>query len=189
MKILLFDNGTKYLPELNKLLKEIGEIIVTKNTDDLFSKEVDLVVLSGGHHHYINKNPEAYQEEIRFIKNSNKPIIGICLGAELIAYAFGGKLDFLKIRNKGIYKIEVLEKNYMFGNINKFNVYKNHRLAITSLSKNLIGLAKSKSGFEVIKHKNKPTYGFQFHPEMFESKTYGDEVFENLFNYLNKIKF
>lgn len=40
----------------------------------------------------------------------------------------------------------------------------------------------SKDGVEIIKHKQKIIYGFQFHPEMFPDQTQGDELFANLIN-------
>jgi len=47
-------------------------------------------------------------------------------------------------------------------------------------------MIKSRDGFEVIKHSTKPVYGFQFHPEMFEDKTCGDEIFKNTLGLLAK---
>lgn len=186
MNILLFDNGTKYLSKLNDLLENFGKVSITDNVNDLFSKQSDTVVLSGGHKKYITEHPEAYQKEIEFIKNSNKPVLGVCLGAEIIAYSFGAKLELLSHNQNGLIKINILTKDIIFNEIKDFEVYENHKLTITSLSPNLVGLAKSQDGFEVIKHVNKPIYGLQFHPEMFEDKTCGDEIFKNIFNLLNK---
>lgn len=186
MNILLFDNGTKYLSGLNNLLGKLGKVTIANNPSDLSSKDADLIVLSGGHHLYVTEHPEAYQTEIEFIKTSKKPILGVCLGAELIAYAFGAKLEFLNYEESGLINIMVLQKDNVFKDISDFKVYENHKLAITSLPKELIGLAKSKTGFEVFKHNTKPIYGFQFHPEMFEDKACGDEILRNLIQSLNR---
>ncbi len=182
MNILLFDNGTKYLPELSKFLSKFGNLTITSDSSRLTSQSTstDLTILSGGHSVYVIDYPEAYNAEIEFIRTSQKPIIGLCLGAELIAYTFGAKLEFLKTDEKGLININVLREDEIFKDVSNFKVYENHKVAITALPKALIGLAKSVDGFEVIKHNTKPIYGFQFHPEMFVDKTNGDEIFKNL---------
>jgi GMP synthase (glutamine-hydrolysing) len=102
------------------------------------------------------------------------------LGAEIIAYSFGAALEYLDKEEKGLKNIEVLVTDNLFAGITSFNVYESYKWAITKLSVELEGLARSGNGFEVIKHKTRPIYGFQFHPEMFEDKSCGDEVFHNL---------
>lgn len=165
---------------------KFGKVTITNNPSDLSLKDADLTVLSGGHHLYVTEHPEAYQTEIKFIKTSKKPILGVCLGAELVANTFGAKLEFLESKENGLVNIEVIENSPIFKNIPNFKVYENHRLTISSLPKELIGLARSEKGFEVIKHLTKPIYGFQFHPEMFEDKACGDEIFRNLIQSLKE---
>lgn len=186
MNILLFDNGTKYFSELNKFLSKFGKVTTTSNPFNLTNNNADLTILSGGHNTYVTDHAEAYKTELEFIKNSQKPVVGLCLGAELVAYTFGAKLEFLERNEKGLVNIEVLHTDNIFKDISDFKVYENHKLTISSLSNELIGLAKSADGFEVIKHNNKPIYGFQFHPEMFEDKSCGDEIFKNLLSLFDK---
>jgi GMP synthase-like glutamine amidotransferase len=85
MNILLFDNGSKYLPRLKKLLNSFGKLQVINESEQLNSADTDFTVLSGGHKFSVLSHPDYYQNEIDFIKNTNKPVLGICLGAELIA--------------------------------------------------------------------------------------------------------
>lgn len=186
MNILLFDNGTEYQNKILSLLNRFGEVTTANNAELLRFSGADLVVLSGGHHTYITERPEVYKTETDFIKNTNKPILGICLGAEQVAYTFNAKLEFLEQKVKGLVEIEVLGHDQIFCGINNFKVYENHHVAITSLSNDLTGLAKSSTGYEVIKHKTKQLYGFQFHPEMFEEQTFGDEIFSNVLTLLKK---
>jgi GMP synthase (glutamine-hydrolysing) len=180
MQILLFDNGSKYLPELKILLEGYGEVMVSQDKDSLSRTPADLVVLSGGHHYAIMENPDNYKGEMNFIRSTNKPVLGICLGAEIIAYTFGAEITNLNFEIKGLKNIEILKNENEFDNLPNFWVYESHKWAITKLSGELIGLAKSECGYEIIKHITKPIYGFQFHPEMFEDKSCGDEIFKNL---------
>lgn len=180
MKILFVDNGTKYSNELKSLLKTAGEVTVINDIARLDnSHNFDLVVLSGGHQHSIIGHHDYYQKEINFIKNCNQPLLGICLGAELIAYTFGAKLEHLDKDEKGIKTITVLQNDGLFNDLKDFKVFESHKWAITKLSDDLLGLAKSQDGYEVIKHKDLLIYGFQFHPEMFENKTVGAKIFNN----------
>jgi GMP synthase-like glutamine amidotransferase len=185
VNILLFNNGTRHLKSLRILLEKYGSVTVTGDKAALISPTVDLVVLSGGHHHSIIHNPEIYQPEIEFVKSSTVTILGICLGAEIIAYSFKATLENLSAKTVGLKTIQVIKPDPIFTGISDFKVYESHKWAITKLSADLEGLARSNDGFEIIRHKTKPIYGLQFHPEMFESKSCGDEIFANLLRHLN----
>ncbi|USN56518.1 MAG: hypothetical protein H6766_05815 [Candidatus Peribacteria bacterium] len=57
-----------------------------------------------------------------------------------------------------------------------YTVYEAHRYTIKELSKDLISLAQSSHGHEIIRHKEKPQRGFQFHPEANMDTTDGKEL-------------
>ena len=118
--------------------------------------------------------------EINFIKNCRKPLIGICLGCELIAYAFGARLKKLDCKERGPLLIKFLDEKSGTKEIDSVHVFENHRWAIQDLSDALVGLAKSRDGFVIIKHKNLPIYGLQFHPEIDGERDDGKEVFMEL---------
>ena len=99
-------------------------------------------------------------------------------------YTFGAKLSTLADKQKGLVEVEVISNDGIFGETKHFMAYENHTIAIKTLSEELQGLAKSETGYEVIKHKTKPIYGFQFHPEIFQDVAYGDEIFINTLNLL-----
>lgn len=181
MNILLIDNGTIRQAELHSLLREND--IETIKFDQISSTNIenfDLFILSGSSQFPILSNVARYQHEIDLIKNSTKPIIGICLGFELIGYAYGARLIEMPDKENGIIDLKVTSPSGIFNNLPNFRIYESHRWVINELPADLIELARSKNGIEVIKHKNKRLYGFQFHPEMFVEKTCGDEIFNNL---------
>lgn len=136
-----------------------------------------MVILSGGHGEPVTQTPERYKQEIQFILETRQPILGICLGFELLAYAFGGKLVSLPKYEHGQLAITMQVDDPIGSAGRTFRVYENHRWVVTDPGPELIGLAKSKDGFEIIKHRTRPMYGFQFHPEMFTEDVTGKELF------------
>jgi GMP synthase (glutamine-hydrolysing) len=178
MKVLLIDNGTKHLRSLKKLLINNEVVTVSLFTKYPNPNDFDLVVLSGGSKFSVLKYPGKFAQEIKLVKNSKTPIIGICEGCEIIAFAYGSILEKLKKKTLGIKEITLIENIAFLTSLKNFKVYEAHHFAITKLGKNLLGLAKSKDGYEIIKHKTKNIFGFQFHPEMLVEKTLGDEIFK-----------
>lgn len=176
MKILLIDNGTTLLNKLKELIPG-NEIVHSYDDFDKDTTNFDLVILSGGSKYQLVGNKDKFTKELDFIKNTDKPVIGICFGYELIAVAFGATLKELSENKKGIYEVEILDGNLGEG---KIKVCESHKWVIDKLPDVFEVLAKSDDGPEMIKHKEKPIYGLQFHPENFTEQTKGDELFLKL---------
>jgi GMP synthase (glutamine-hydrolysing) len=192
MKILLINNHSKHLKKLQNILKnckvqdcKITTIDFQKVTLD-YATKFDAIILSGGYHvSSVVNHPEVYSNELKIIKKSNKPILGICLGFELIACSYNENLTKRKFLKKDIVPVKILEQDELFNNIPLFHkhikAYESHIWTLRTLKKSskFQVLAKSKYGIEVIKHKTKPIYGVQFHPEMFKTKTHAYRLIEN----------
>lgn len=179
MKVLLIDNGTTLLKKLEKLIPH-HEIVRRFDTFKIGEADgFDLVVLSGGSICPVTGNEEKFSQEINFIQNTKKPLIGICFGCELIVKAFGGELEKLNSREKGIKEVTILDPH--FYEVSKIKVYENHQWGITKLPDTFAVLAESDDGVEIIKHKTLPMYGFQFHPENLVNESDGDELFLQIF--------
>jgi len=132
----------------------------------------DLVVLSGGGGEGLEIEDEHqpgklwYEDEIRFIKQCKKPIIGICMGFEVICTAYGAKVSKMK---QGIDQIFVEFKTTAEGKKllkkAKLNQFEAHDWHVTKAPKGFKVLAESEAGIEVIQHQSKPIFAVQFHPE------------------------
>jgi GMP synthase-like glutamine amidotransferase len=115
------------------------------------------------------------------VLGSSVPIVGICLGAEVIANAFDATLEHLDEKRRGIFTISPTEKGTeLLGIRSPFDVYEGHSSAITKLPDVFDVLATSEDGIEIFKHKSRPLYGLQFHPEHLVDRTSGDEIFEGI---------
>jgi len=171
MKILLVNNQTKHLTKLQKLLKE--HVVQTIGKDEFtceIAKDFEVVIFSGGSNVATVKNhQEVYKNETEFILKSDKKVIGICLGCEIIARAFNCNLIHLKSKVKGIIDMSYDDK--------VIPVFSAHNYAIKTPSPEIKVLATSTNGIEIFKHKLKPIYGIQFHPEISLGNNLGHEIF------------
>lgn len=127
----------------------------------------------------VTASSRAYSEETKLLKNTGKPVIGICLGCELIAYTFGCVLKHNEVKQRGLQHIQIIDFTF-FGKGENIEVYESHTWSISNLSHEIKPLAKSNIGIEAIAHIERPIYGFQFHPEKSPNTQYFREL-------LNKI--
>lgn len=181
MRIALVNNGTKDPEKLYELLA--GHTVDTypsEQADQVSRIAYDLIVLSGSSRYPIMYHLDDLAAEIELIRSAEGPLIGICYGAELLAVAYGGTLRDSGRKEKGIYTITSTSDDPIFGGKSAFDVYEAHRWTIDRVPDELEVLASSPTGPEVIRHRTRPHYGFQFHPEKMRDLTYGDELFRSV---------
>ena len=150
--------------------KHHSSTIFYKNLHFLKKKDIDrfdLFIFHGGKQSANSKSKAILYEYkfLNYIIKQNKLIIGICLGAQLIAKIYGSKI--LKSKNKIFecgYKKNLKKNNKVFKNNLSFLQF--HTEGI-SYNKNMEILAEGIL-YEVdsFKIKRKNIYGFQFHPEV-----------------------
>ncbi|MGY4893816.1 MAG: glutamine amidotransferase-related protein [Candidatus Saccharimonadota bacterium] len=181
MNFLIIDNGTRHLEELKKLFNglsystvkrsELGGVKVPKDT---------VVILSGAAPGFpsVLYSDGAYDDEIELIKNHEGPIIGICLGMELIAHAYAMHLHKQKRRIRRLVNVRRSPEPQAAFLPEKFKVFVAHRYSVLHHNGLVDALAYSRSGIEIIKHKTKPIIGLQFHPEVTFGKNNGEKIFK-----------
>ncbi len=100
------------------------------------------------------------------------PILGVCYGAQLLAYNFGGDVQASSTREYGRAHLEFVEKtNTLFKNIDSNSiVWMSHGDSITALPthSDLISSTESVKN-AAFKFQHEETYGIQFHPEVTHS--------------------
>lgn len=143
------------------------------------ANDVDAVNLSGGHQFSVANNDSLYSSSFELITHTTKPLLGICLGCQLLAYAYGAKLKRLPIRAKGLVTINSTSQSPLLRNIQQFESYENHRWSISQVAYPIVPMARSKFGIEVIQHRVLPHFGVQFHPEMLPALTPGRAIMAN----------
>ncbi|MEE3079622.1 MAG: gamma-glutamyl-gamma-aminobutyrate hydrolase family protein [Bdellovibrionota bacterium] len=97
------------------------------------------------------------------------PVLGICFGHQLIADAYGSKIDLVVPENKcfeGVREVEILEERFGFKKGEKVPVFITHHYEVKELPENFIHLGTSKDcHLDAIAHKHLPFFSFQGHPE------------------------
>jgi len=99
------------------------------------------------------------------------PILGVCLGHQVIAQSFGGTIIHARQIMHGKTSVITSDGEYIYSGINKpFTVMRYHSLAVSheSFPDCLTITAKTEDGEIMgLRHKDHPTQGVQFHPESF----------------------
>ena len=95
--------------------------------------------------------------------------------------AFKGELQELAKEHRGTVRLKIIdEKLKSIINSDALEVTEGHHIGIKILPKNFISCAYSNHGVEIVKHKNKPIVGFQFHPEISKNQKILKWAFETL---------
>ena len=176
MKILLIDNYDSFTYNLyhyiSKFRKDVGVIRNDKiDGKTILRKKYKKIVISPG-----PGNPSQAGNCIKIVKDTHKkiPILGVCLGHQIIGQAFGGKIVSAKNLMHGKTSKIKHNKKGLFKNIqNNFVATRYHSLVVEkkSLPKNLIINAETKKGTIMgLMHKVYDVHGFQFHPESISTK-------------------
>src|SRR4051812_14802326 len=99
MKILLVNNNTEHLDAIFASLKG-HEVEAQKYKPGLEFHDAgkDLVILSGGGGEgleiidKVTKSKLWYQDEMNFVRSTDTPVLGFCMGFEVIVKAFDGRV-------------------------------------------------------------------------------------------------
>ena len=172
MKILLINNHTVHLDSLSEALAghEV-EMQVYRPGLEFNDHDKDLVILSGGGgegleiYDLVRRGKLRYEDEMKYVLSSNKPILGICMGFEVIASAFGQKINYTPAITQGLFDITPTGQGKKRLSRNKLQQYESHYWHLHQAPKDFEVLGESKTGIEIIRHKQKPILATQFHPE------------------------
>jgi len=181
MRVLLVDNHTSRIPEWKSLLshynfEDVGVIRVEEMKHEE-TDSYDLVILTGATGLAIPSHMDIYKEELRLIRERQKPLLGVCVGFQVIAVALGGTLQYRTESVRGVIDINVSNQDQIFGKTNKFKAFVSHKYYVSEAPKQCVSLARSIYNVEAFKHESLPMYGFQFHPEVVEPANDGATIF------------
>jgi len=165
--LLLVDNGSVYTKNIINFLSAKKTPFTTLSYDDIVLEKLgkfQSFILSGRRKN--NKDMNAINSKIiSHAVLEDKPLLGICYGAEILALTVGGTIRKMQTMQKGNSKITTVHKNLLCDGT--IEVYQSHNFEISQLGKSFIQIAKSEScKYEIIQYQNSRIFGTQFHPEM-----------------------
>ena len=175
-KIILIDNYDSFTFNLYHYLSSLNlDVDVIRNdkisSTDIIKKKYNKIVISPG-----PGNPNQSGNCLKIVKSLYKkiPILGVCLGHQIIGQVFGSKIIQAKNLMHGKTSIILSKKTGILKNLPKtFEATRYHSLIIDkkSLSKDLEITAETKDGLIMgVRHKNYHVHGVQFHPESIKTK-------------------
>ena len=183
-KIILIDNYDSFTFNLYHYLSSLKVNVDVIRNDQITSNEVlkrrySKIVISPG-----PGNPNQSGNCLKIVKSLYKkiPILGVCLGHQIIGQVFGSKIIQAKKLMHGKTSKITSKKTGVLRNLPKtFEATRYHSLIIDkkSLSEDLEITAETKDGLIMgVRHKKYDVHGVQFHPESIKTKI-GIKILKN----------
>ena len=188
MKILLIDNYDSFTYNLFHYLSSLKCNVDVRRNDkinikNILKKKYQKIVISPG-----PGNPDQAGNCLKIVKGLYKkiPILGVCLGHQIIGQVFGGKIVNAKYLMHGKTSLIKHFKKGLFKDIeNNFKATRYHSLIVDrkKFPKNLIITAETKNKTIMgLMHKDYNIHGFQFHPESIKTPE-GMKLLKNFLKY------
>jgi anthranilate synthase/aminodeoxychorismate synthase-like glutamine amidotransferase len=169
--VLLIDNYDSFTYNLAQYFGELGCDVVVRRNDEISTNEIAAMAPQ---HICISPGPCTPREagiskEIILRFGRHLPIMGVCLGHQCIAEAYGGKVVRTAQLMHGKSCMIRHDANGIFSGIsNPFQAGRYHSLAVdrSSFPSDLQVTAESDDGeIMALRHRQFPVHGVQFHPE------------------------
>lgn len=185
--LIVIDNYDSFTHNLVQYLGELdGEVQVFRNDSINLQKIRTLcpshIIISPGPG---NPSEAGIWNAVVLELGQEIPMLGVCLGHQCIAYAFGGKVEQAKRLMHGKTSPMYHHGCKLFHGIpNLFNATRYHSLIVTDpLPPVLCTTAYTQEGeIMALRHVHYPIYGVQFHPESVLTK-HGMQILRNFINY------
>jgi GMP synthase (glutamine-hydrolysing) len=178
-KVYVIDNGGQWTHRIWRVLREIGcETKIIPNTTPVSEIDADALVLSGGAPRVAWEAPKL-GNCTDYLNEFHGPIMGICVGLQLMAIHCGGKAGPSKVPEYGLAKIRVIEEDDLFKGLPKeFLVWESHNDEVKDAPDFRVLAVSENCSVQAVKHLERPYYGVQFHPEV-NNTEHGEEIYRN----------
>ncbi len=168
-RVLIFDFGSQYVQLIARRVRELHVFAQIVRADLPVQRVRDLnpkgIIFSGGPASVYEPNaprcdPALFELPI--------PILGICYGMQLACHSLGGAVKPAPSREYGRTTLEVLQEDALLEGLpHESVVWMSHGDQVAALGGDFVPLARTPTcPLAAVKHRQRPVYGLQFHPEV-----------------------
>jgi anthranilate synthase component 2 len=184
---LIIDNYDSFVYNIVQIVAEFGTTPIVMRNDELTLSLIerinpDRIIISPGPG--TPEKPEDVGVSLEVVKNFavKVPILGICLGHQVIGYAFGARIRRAKsVLHGKIDRVKILRQTKIFTGLpSEIDATRYNSLVVDMLPPILTVDAISLTDGEImaISHVEQPVFGVQFHPESIGT-SYGRRILKN----------
>ncbi len=185
LKILVINNYGQFCHLIHRAVRDMDmQTDIVHNTtpvDDILDMEPDGLILSGG--------PSMDRAGMcsEYVQSIDLPVLGICLGHQVIASTFGGVVASGSSGGYADIKVGIVEEDELLkGLAPDISVWASHADEVVKMPEDFIQLARSHiCEYEAIRHVERPLFGVQWHPEVAHTEK-GETLFMNFFDVCDK---
>ena len=175
-------------PDLEVLTERFSEVSL-KRVQDLNPSHI---ILSGQSHPWERYTPESLAGVFSVIWEANQPILGVCGGHQQMALAFGAAVGLMgrlepgegyegAKRERGFFEVKTNNRGIFRHLPEKLTVWHSHFDEVKSLPPGFEATAANEAcAIQAMQHNDRPLFGVQFHPELFDdAHPDGRRILEN----------
>ena len=150
------------------------------------------IILSGQSHPWDSYTPDSLAGVFEVIKKASLPVLGVCGGHQQMALAFGAPVGLMERlepgegyegakRERGYFPVETDGKGIFKDLPTEITVWHSHCDEVKTLPKGFRRTAANETcPIQAMEHSERPLFGVQFHPELFdEEHPAGRKILEN----------
>lgn len=150
------------------------------------------IILSGQSNPWDDYRPESLSGVFDLIRNASQPVLGVCGGHQQMALAFGAPVGLMERlepgdgyegakRERGYFGVETNGQGIFQGLPDTITVWHSHCDEVKELPEGFHTTASNETcAIQAMQHDQRPLFGVQFHPELFnEEFPAGRHVIEN----------
>ncbi len=177
----VLDFGSQYAQLICRRVREQGvysELCRPDiSVDELRTKNLKGIILSGGPSSVYEAGAPKCDPRLFEL---GVPVLGICYGMQLAAYVLGGEVKPAAAREYGRAHLKIVSSHPFVKNLPQdTTVWMSHGDQVHNLPADFEPLATTPTcPYAAVRHKTRPFYGVQFHPEVTHTPR-GEQVFKN----------
>jgi GMP synthase (glutamine-hydrolysing) len=165
-------------PEAEILTEPFGSVSLDRVRDISPSH----IILSGQSHPWADYAAESLRGVFEVIHQASQPILGVCGGHQQIALAYGAPVDLMERlgpaegylgakRERGYYPVETTGTGIFRELPGEIIVWHSHCDEVKELPPAFNRTASNETcKIQAMEHENRPLFGVQFHPELFNEE-------------------